>query len=73
MDESVDTSDLLFHWESSSAKVDEGWAKLGITCVTNPADFNDYFYLGKKISRKEAYLIAMDKTGIKVDYDDYII
>lgn len=34
MDESFSTADLLFDWESCSAKVDEGWAKLGITCVT---------------------------------------
>ena len=72
MNESVDTSDLTFHWESCSAKVDDGWSKLGITCVTNPADFNEYYYMGKKISRIEAYMIAMDKTGVQVDYDDYV-
>ena len=71
MDRNFSTWDLTVDWENCSAKVDDGWAKLGITCVTKAAYFNDYFYLGKKIPRMEAFYIAMDKTGVNVDYSDY--
>lgn len=45
----------MFNWVSYSAKVDEGWSKAGITCVTKPWGDNLYFKNGKEISRKEAY------------------
>ena len=71
MHESVGRWDLTWHWESCSAKVDDGWSKLGITCVTKAAGSNLYFYQGEQISRREAYEIAMGKTGVHVDYSNY--
>ena len=71
MQDSADRWDLTWHWESRSALVDDAWSKLGITCVTKAAGGNVYFYQGKQISRKEAYDIAMDKTGVNVDYNEY--
>ena len=43
------------HWKSSSAEVDAGWAKAGITSVTKPSGDNLYFMGGKQISRDEAW------------------
>jgi hypothetical protein len=60
IDAEVNDYDVMFHWESSSAKVHEGWAKVGITSVTVYDFFNKYFYQGKVISRKKAYEIARD-------------
>ena len=60
IDEEVSDYDVMFHWESSSAKVDGGWAKVGITCVSTYDFFNKYFYQGKAISRKKAYEIVRD-------------
>ena len=56
--------DLTFNWASCTAKIEEAWAKLGITCVTNFVCANQYFYEGKRISRKEAVEIAQN-TMIK--------
>lgn len=54
MDEQFDVSDLVFHWLSESAKVDAGWAKAGITCVTCPFYSNRYYIKNKRISRDTA-------------------
>ena len=49
------TTSILFNWKSYSAKVDAGWAKAGITCVTKPSgDDNLYFMGGKEITHDEA-------------------
>ena len=52
--EKLDISNFVWHWISSSAKVDEAWAKVGITSVTKPCGSNLYFYQGRQISRQEA-------------------
>ena len=51
---------MTFKWGTYSKEVDDGWAKAGITCVTNPSPFKDnlYFKDGKPISRTEAYNIV---------------
>ncbi|MBR2734109.1 MAG: hypothetical protein IKD80_07690 [Selenomonadaceae bacterium] len=46
---------LCSDWIEKSAKVDAGWAKAGITCVTKPSADNLYFLNGKQISRDEAW------------------
>lgn len=54
----------IFHWESHSAAVDEGWSKAGITCVSKHGanfsleNYNQYFINGKQISRDEAHRIV---------------
>ncbi|MBO4450590.1 MAG: hypothetical protein J5777_08380 [Clostridiales bacterium] len=58
IDEDFNDFELLFKWESSSAKVDSGWAKLGITCVTCYDFDNQYFYKGKPISWNKAQEMA---------------
>ena len=60
MDEQFGTIEMLFHWPTDSAKVDEGWAKAGITSETLLFDYNRYYYKGKRISRRT----AMHKIGI---------
>ena len=45
---------LIFNWIEDSRKVDEGWRKAGILCVTRFWDDNSYYSRGKQISRKEA-------------------
>jgi len=52
---------MIFHWESGSAEVDDGWSKAGITCVTKPFSNNKYFKDGKQISRDEAMNIVKSK------------
>ena len=51
---------MTFRWKTFSKEVDDGWAKAGITCVTNPSPFKDnlYFFKGKPITRTEAYDIV---------------
>ncbi|MCR5673075.1 MAG: hypothetical protein K6F87_05110 [Lachnospiraceae bacterium] len=46
--------DLIFNWVEDSAKVDEGWSRVGVTCVSSFVDFNKYYKDGKQISRGEA-------------------
>ena len=61
MDEEFSGLDMIFHWLTNSAKVDEGWAKAGITCVTCPFDSNRYYLNGKRISQDD----AMHHIGIR--------
>ena len=52
--------DFLFNWEEDSAKVDAGWAKAGVTCVTKyGCPDNLYFINGKQVSRKDAFRHAL--------------
>lgn len=61
MDEEFGTFDVMFHWESCSEKVDDAWAKIGITCVSF-YDYNNYYYYeGQGISWNDAQKIAKDK------------
>lgn len=60
INEFIGSLDVAFDWENSSAKVDFAWAKIGITCVSNYVYLNEYYYQGKKITRKEAVQIAED-------------
>ena len=57
MNEQFFFTDMLFHWCKYSAKVDKGWAKAGIRSVTHPASYNEYYYNGNKITRKDAMKI----------------
>ena len=59
MDEDRDTFDLMFHWNKESPKVDAGWAKAGITCVTCPFGNNRYYMNNKRIAR----CVAMKTIG----------
>ena len=61
MDEEFSTFEVMFHWESRSAKVDEAWGKLGITCVSFHDYNNYYYYEGHGISWDKAQQIAKDK------------
>ena len=47
----------MFNWGTASAKVDAGWAKVGVTCVTKYGEKNLYFYQGKQITRGEAHML----------------
>ena len=47
----------FFNWGTASAKVDAGWAKVGVTCVTKYGEKNLYFYQGKQITRGEAHML----------------
>ena len=51
---------MTFRWGTFSKEVDDGWAKVGITCVSKPSPLADnlYFYKDKPISRTEAYNIV---------------
>ena len=60
MSEPMGFFDAIFCWESSSAKVDAGWATVGVTCVSNPMNENKYFYKGLEITRTQARKIAID-------------
>ena len=57
----------IFHWDSYSKAVEEGWKKAGITCVTKPGvnfsleNDNKYFVNGKEISRDAAYKMVREK------------
>ena len=46
------------HWDYCSAKIDEAWAKIGITCVSHCIYDNEYFYQGRSITWEEAKKIA---------------
>ncbi len=54
----------LFHWGEATSFVEDGWAKVGITCVTSYVNCNCYYYQGEMISRNEALKIAKN-TCIK--------
>ena len=55
IDEDYSIAGVIFHWLTYSAKVDEGWAKAGITSVTKPFSFNQYFKDGKEINQAMAW------------------
>ena len=59
MDEEVGSFDITFHWNTASPKVDAGWAKAGITCVTCPFGNNRYYMNNKRIAR----CVAMKTIG----------
>ncbi len=54
MSEVYTEGDLIFNWVEDSAKVDQGWSKVGVTSVTSIPYFNKYYKDGKQISRGEA-------------------
>ena len=59
---------LLLRWGSNSAKIDEGWAKVGITCVSDVFKDNKYFLGDKEISRDEALaIISSENEQIRYD------
>ena len=48
------TLSAAFDWTKCSIKVDNGWARAGITCVTKPHQDNQYFLNGKEITYGQA-------------------
>ena len=58
MDCELSQADLIFHWVKSSGKVDEAWAKAGITSVTKPFASNQYFKDGTEITQGLAWLMV---------------
>lgn len=64
LDECYGSFDLTFDWAGCSAKIDEAWSKVGITCNTDFLCANQYYFEGKKITREEAVEIA-EKAMIK--------
>lgn len=58
IDKVYSNADMTFEWKSSSAAVDEAWARVGVTCVSNFWDANEYYYDGYKIPREQALVIA---------------
>ena len=78
MDETYDT--LIATWDSGSEAIKAGWAKVGITAKTYRSDYNEYFDSNnnnKKITRKEAYTLALQRRGFNdiaihdFDFDTY--
>ena len=65
MDKRYHESEMFFSWSSGSEKVNAGWAKAGITCVTKFSGDNLYFKDGKEISRTEAINDTAARIGIK--------
>ena len=61
MDDWHGESHTSLYWESSSAAVDEGWRKAGITCVTCRAVGNRYYLNGQQISRDEAWKFVAER------------
>ena len=64
LDKCYGSIDFTFDWKTCSAKIDEAWAKVGITCVTDFICANQYYFDGKEITREEAVEIA-EKAMIK--------
>ena len=58
INEKISLYDAIFDWEASSRKVDEVWAKIGITSVSSVTSENEYYYNGKKITQDETRKIA---------------
>ena len=52
--EKLDISDFVWHWISSSEKVDNAWGSMGIHVITKPTGDNVYSYKGRQITRDEA-------------------
>ena len=52
--EKLDISDFVWHWVSSSEKVDNAWGKVGVHVITKPTGDNVYSYQGRQITRDEA-------------------
>ena len=78
MDETYDT--LIATWGSGSAAIKAGWEKVGIKANTYRSDYNEYFDKNnnnKKITRKEAYTLALQRKGFNdiaihdFDFDKY--
>ena len=38
-----------FHWKTTSAKIDEAWARAGVHCYTRPSDSNTYVIDGESV------------------------
>lgn len=62
---------LIFHWDSNSAKVDAAWANFGIRCITDPCGENEFYIDGKNVSPREAYLRAAEQAGRTDVFDKY--
>lgn len=54
MSEYYDVIDLMFEWVELSRRVDNGWGRAGVVCVSKPFKSNEYIRNGKEITRKEA-------------------
>lgn len=54
MREYYDVFDLMFDWVELSKRVDNGWGRAGVVCVSKPFKSNEYIRNGKEITRKEA-------------------
>ena len=46
---------IVTHWDHCSSAVDAGWAAAGVTSVTHPVEFDQYYLDGKEITQQEAY------------------
>ena len=60
-----------FHWGEVSKAVDAAWAKAGVTSVTSPDDFNDYYINGEWVDRRMAIQYAADSLGKNIDVKKY--
>ena len=58
LDRTVGDIYTLSHWDESTAFVEAGWAKIGITCVTRLGSHNFYYYQGKELRRDDALEFA---------------
>ncbi|MBQ9567191.1 MAG: hypothetical protein IJR31_03845 [Lachnospiraceae bacterium] len=52
--ERLDLSDFVWHWISSSEKVDNAWGSIGVHVITKPTGENVYSYNGRQITHEEA-------------------
>ena len=54
MSKYYDVYDLMFDWVELSKRVDNGWGRAGVVCVSKPFKSNEYIMNGKEITRDEA-------------------
>lgn len=67
MNRSYSLLGVTFNWLDYTANVCKGWEGAGILCYSNSGGENEYSYHGEKISRREAFNIALEKTGASFD------
>lgn len=62
--QAVDFLSIAFNWNNISKNVDDGWARVGVTCCTvfGSGD-NKYWIGGREVSRKEAFAHVLRQQG----------
>ena len=63
--EKFDNFETVHFWNKISNAVDQGWAKVGISCFTKPFGENSYSIGNKQLTRDEAIQMAQKILGAK--------